>query len=106
MSFKRESIRMTATLCGEGQKAQCMVSATKVTLLGTRLTKNCEYVIEWVSRILPEGNYTLAFEGRTIDMRLSSDGWQATGHGSVNAPSAQPARILLRARPKSVRRAA
>lgn len=78
MTFMREPIRMSGTLRGQGQTAQCMVSATRVSLLGTRLSKNCEYAIEWVSRALPLGNYKLAFEGTTVDMRLSIKGWQAT----------------------------
>jgi hypothetical protein len=52
-----------------------------VTLLGTRLSQDCQYVIDWVSKTLPAGDYKLALEGegRTVDMRLSpEDEWHVT----------------------------
>jgi hypothetical protein len=80
MTYLREPVRMAGTLRGQGQSATCMVSATRVTLLGTRLTQDCRYEIEWVSKSLPAGDYKLApeGEGRTVDMRLSEDEWRVT----------------------------
>jgi hypothetical protein len=80
MTYAREPVRMTGTLKGQGQMATCTVSATRVTLLGTRLSRDCQYVIDWVSKTLPTGDYELALEGegRTVDMRLSKNGWHVT----------------------------
>jgi hypothetical protein len=52
-----------------------MVSALRVTLQGTRLFKDCQYSIEWLSRSLPNGDYSLSFDGKIIGMRLSKEGW-------------------------------
>jgi hypothetical protein len=77
MAYSRESVRMSGTLRGEGQVATCTGSATRVTLLGTRLSQDCHYSIHWISKPLPTGDYKLALEGegRTVDMHLSNDGW-------------------------------
>jgi hypothetical protein len=80
MTYLREPVRMSGTLRGQGQTATCTVSATRVTLLGTRLSQDCQYVIDWVSKPLPAGDYKLALEGegRTVDMRLSEGRWHVT----------------------------
>jgi hypothetical protein len=80
MTYTREPVRMSGTLHGQGQTATCTVSATRVTLQGTRLSQDCQYAIDWVSQPLPEGDYKLALEGegRTVDMRLSEGGWRVT----------------------------
>jgi hypothetical protein len=54
-----------------------MVSATRVTLLGTSLSKDCNITIEWVSRTLPEGDYRSLIKGQTVAMRNSKTGWQS-----------------------------
>ena len=85
MSFTRETVRMSGTLRGSGQMAECMVSALRVTLEGTRLFKDCQLSIDWVSQNLSDGEYKLSFDERDIDkrsrngdidMRRSNDGWQ------------------------------
>jgi hypothetical protein len=80
MTFTREPVRMSGILRGQGKTARCTVSATRVTLIGTRLSKDCQYVIDWVSKPLPMGDYKLALEDedRTVNMRHSKDGWRAT----------------------------
>ena len=77
MTYSREPVRMSGILRGQGQVAKCTGSATRVTLDGTRLSQDCQYAINWVSRPLPSGDYKLALEGegRTVDMHLSIDGW-------------------------------
>ena len=75
MSYTREPIRMTGILRGSGETSNCMVSALRVTLQGTRLFKDCQYSIEWLSRSLPNGDYSLSFDGKIIGMRLSKEGW-------------------------------
>jgi hypothetical protein len=80
---------MLGILRSNGQAADCMVSALRVTLSGTRLFKDCGYSIEWVSKPLPDGNYKLSFDSTTIDMRCFKGAWRATilqtGKGSAQA---------------------
>ena len=66
---------MSGILFGKGENARCRVSALRITLFGTKLHIDCQHVIEWVSQCLPEGNYDLSIEGKTIEMRYSKDGW-------------------------------
>jgi hypothetical protein len=55
-----------------------MVTAMRVTLIGTRLTKDCGYAIEWVSKAMPEGDYSLSIEGKTIKVHHSKGAWGVT----------------------------
>jgi hypothetical protein len=75
MAFTRDPVRMSGTLRGNNQNADCMVSAVRVALSGTRLYKDCQYVVEWVSKTLSFGTYRLSVEGKIIDMLYSEDGW-------------------------------
>jgi hypothetical protein len=77
MPFMREPIRVQGVLSGQGEKANCMVSAVKVTLEGTRLSRDCGISITWTSAPLPEGNYTLTFDDKTIPMNFSQGTWKA-----------------------------
>ncbi len=76
MTFTRDPVRMSGTLHGNNQKADCTVSALRVALSGTSLYKDCRYVVEWVSKTLPFGTYRLSVEGKIIDMLNSEDGWR------------------------------
>jgi hypothetical protein len=76
MTFTHDAVRMFGALRGRNGTANCMVSATPVTLMGTRLSRDCRYVIEWVSMPLPTGDYRLTMEGKTIDMHHSKEGWR------------------------------
>ena len=75
MTSTRERVTMSGVLRGKGESARCNVSALRVTLSGTKLHIDCQHAIEWVSQSLPEGNYDLSIEGKTIEMRYSKDGW-------------------------------
>lgn len=86
MTFTRDQVRMSGTLHGRNQKADCTLSAVRVALPGTRLYKDCEYVVEWVSKALPLGTYRLAVEGKIVNMFHSTDGWHA-----IQRPSSIPA---------------
>ena len=77
MAFTRDPVRMSGTLRGSGLTAQCMMTALRVTLAGTRLFKDCQLSIEWISKPLPEGNYSLTFEDKTIQMHYSQGAWKA-----------------------------
>jgi len=77
MAFTREPVRMAGILRGRGETAQCMMSAMRVTLDGTRLSKDCQFSLEWISKPLPEGNYSLTFDDRTIQLHYSKGNWRA-----------------------------
>jgi hypothetical protein len=77
MTFTRDPVRMSGTLRGNNQKADCTVSAVRVALSGTSLYKDCQYVVEWVSKTLPLGTYRLSVEGKIIDVLYSQNGWHA-----------------------------
>lgn len=77
MPYTRDLVRMSGVLRGSNGRAECTVSAVRVTLVGTRLSKDCQYSIDWVSTRLPLGDYRLAVEGKNIEMRFSKDGWHA-----------------------------
>ena len=76
MTCTRDAVRMSGTLSGCNGTAKCVVSATRVTLEGTRLNKDCMYVMEWVSLALPLGDYRMRVEGKMVDMCLSASGWR------------------------------
>jgi len=76
MAFTRESVRISGILRGRGETAKCMVSALRVTLEGTPLFKDCQFSVDWVSKALPDGEYTLSFENKTINMHYSKNSWR------------------------------
>ena len=78
MTFTPEAVKMPGILTGGGQKALCSVSALRVTLLGTRLFKNCRYSVDWVATPLPHGDYELSVEGMIVNMCYSERGWRPT----------------------------
>ena len=86
MTFTRDPVRMSGTLRGNNEKAECMVSAVRVALSGTRLFKDCQYGVEWVSETLPLGTYRLSVKGKIIDMLYSKDGWHAIQAPSITKP--------------------
>jgi hypothetical protein len=69
---------MSGVLRSGQQTADCMASALRVTLAGTRFFKDCQLSIEWVSKPLPDGDYKLSFDGKTINVRYSMGHWRAT----------------------------
>jgi hypothetical protein len=78
MTFIRESVILQGVLSRGSQKANCTVSALRVSLLEKRLSKNCLYSVQWVGKPLPEGDYQLLVEGKTIGMRYLKGQWQTT----------------------------
>lgn len=77
MTCTREPVRMSGVLRSRQETANCMVSALRVTLAGTRFFKDCQYSIEWVSKPLPENDYKLSFCGQAVNMRYSQGHWRA-----------------------------
>ena len=78
MAFARESMAWSGTLRGGGQTANCTVSALRVTLMGTRIFKDCLYTVLWVSESMPDGDCKLSIDDKTIAMSHSKRGWHAT----------------------------
>ena len=79
-------IESNGTLRANNEKAECNVSAVRVALSGTRLFKDCQYVVEWVSKTLPLGTYRLSVGGKIIDMLYSKDGWHAIQASPITKP--------------------
>jgi hypothetical protein len=77
MTYLREPIRMSGVLRGNNQTANCTVSFVRVTLEGTKLTKDCGYSIDWVSKAIPSGDYKLSVNGIAVGMRYSEDKWHS-----------------------------
>ena len=76
MAYRREPIRMSGVLRGNGVTAMCMVSALRVSLEGTRLFKDCQLSVEWVSKHLPDGNYSLAIDDKILNVSFTKGGWR------------------------------
>jgi hypothetical protein len=67
---KKESVRFSGMLQGEGVEATCTIRATKVTLAEMSRPFDSNYIvhsIENVSKSLPEGNYRLLANGEVIN---------------------------------------
>ena len=78
MTFIRESVILQGVLRRGNQKAYCTVSALNVCLLEKRLSKNCLYSVQWVAKPLPDGDYHLLVDGKTIGVRYLKGQWQTT----------------------------
>jgi hypothetical protein len=78
MTYIREPVRIRGVLRGGEHIANCMVSAVRATLSGTRLIKNFQHSIISVSKPLPEGDYKLSVEDEIINVRYSKGDWQLT----------------------------
>jgi hypothetical protein len=78
MAFERDPMRWSGILRGGGQTANCTVSALRVALSGTRLFKDCLYTVLWVSKPLPDGDYKLSIDDKTVAMRNLKGSWRET----------------------------
>jgi hypothetical protein len=67
MTYVREPVTTSGTLHGNGRTANYTVSALRATFSGTKLIKNFQHSIEWVSTSLPEVDYQLSGGRRRFD---------------------------------------
>lgn len=75
MASTRERVRFLGTIQGEGRKAHCSVSATKVRLHGANVAAYADYSIDDVSEDLPDGNYSVTANGETISIARRNGFW-------------------------------
>jgi hypothetical protein len=78
MSTIRERVQLRGRLSGQGQNAECIVSAIKLTLQANGPSDYAKYSVESVSKTLPEGDYVLAIaNGKTLPVRKHCGQWLA-----------------------------
>jgi hypothetical protein len=77
MASRRDDVRLPGVLWAGGHEATCVVSATRVSLLGLSAVAYRNYSIEQVSKDLPEGSYQLSVNGEIIPMRHHNGQWPA-----------------------------
>jgi hypothetical protein len=74
MVSKKERVRFTGELSGEGQEATCTALATRVSLPGFDATY-IDYSISDVSHAIPDGRYVLSVNGETIPVVRRNGFW-------------------------------
>ena len=72
---KKERVRFSGVLRGEGKGATCTGHVTKVTNPITGISAYTNYSIENVSEALPDGNYELTTNGETMRVRHKGADW-------------------------------
>ena len=78
MSTIREPVKFRGRLSGQGQNAECVVSAIKLTLRPDGPSDYARYSVESVSKTLPEGDYELAIaNGKTLPVCQHRGQWLA-----------------------------
>lgn len=75
MASTREKDSFPGILRGQGHEANCTVSATKVTLPGSRFSTYAKLSIKNVSKSLPEGEYQLFANGASFTVRYQNGDW-------------------------------
>jgi hypothetical protein len=73
----RKRVTFSGILRSEGQEAECAILATEVTLPGSTASALCEYSVQKVTKILPEGRYQLHARGEIINLRHHQGHWLA-----------------------------
>jgi hypothetical protein len=75
MTSNRETVMMAGRLSGMGYEAECTVSAIKVSLpqLDTWEYVKCD--IHLAPEDLPDGQYRVTFEGRTMQVKRVDRCW-------------------------------
>jgi hypothetical protein len=81
MASRREAVLLPGILRGGGKEITCTVRATKVSLsesFGLPVAvAYCEYSIQSLSKVLPEGRYQLSVNAEVIPMQYQSGLWLA-----------------------------
>jgi hypothetical protein len=79
MSSSRERVSFPGVLRGQGHEARCTVEAEKVRLPGGSDINYTNYRIKpgSISKLLPNGNYTLTVNGELHEARHHNGLWSA-----------------------------
>jgi hypothetical protein len=79
MASKREIVMLAGRLVGMGRDESCLIGATKVSLLGTDNFTYTRMSIQNAPRDMPEGQYTLHYDGRSEAMVKRDGEWFGVG---------------------------
>lgn len=79
MSTTREVVLMTGTLVGMGREEPCMIGAIKVSLPGNPNFTYTNMSIQNAPSTMPDGEYTLHYDGRTEAMVKRDGEWFGIG---------------------------
>lgn len=79
MASKREFAMLAGRLIGMNRDESCLIAATKVSLLGTDNFAYTRMSIQNAPGDMPEGQYTLHYDGRTEAMVKRDGEWFGVG---------------------------
>ena len=71
----RETVMMTGRLKGMGRKAECTISAIKVSLPQLNIWEYVKCDIHLAPEDLPDGRYEVTFENKTMEVKLLDGFW-------------------------------
>ena len=71
----RETVMMTGRLKGMGREAECTLSAVKISLPLINIWEYVNCDIHFAPENLPDGQYEVTFEGRTIQVKKLDGYW-------------------------------
>jgi len=75
MASQRELVMLDGRLNGMGRELACTISALRVSLTDTSLYEYARLMIFDSYQALPDGQYDLTFEGRTIPVERRNGAW-------------------------------
>lgn len=76
----KERVSFRGRLTGQGQEANCTVWATKVNMPGGGVPAYAKYLVQDVSKALPEGDYQLFLSnGEMVQVRHHGGHWLSRG---------------------------
>ena len=76
MISSREVVLLSGTLKGATHEAPCTVKAIKVSLPSLDIWEYVSADIEQAPSELPDGAYSVSFEGRTMKVKKVAGNWQ------------------------------
>jgi hypothetical protein len=75
MNSNRETVKLAGRLSGMGNEAECTVSALKVSLPRLNTWEYVKCDIHLAPESLPDGQYRVTFEGRTMQVKKQDGDW-------------------------------
>jgi hypothetical protein len=75
MNSNRETVMLAGRLSGMGNEAECTVSAVKVSLSRLNTWEYVKCDIHLAPESLPDGQYRVTFEGRTMQVKKQDGDW-------------------------------
>ena len=75
VTSNRETVMLAGRLSGMGREADCTVSAVKVSLPQLNTWEYVKCDIHLAPENLPDGQYRITFEGRTMQVKKQDGDW-------------------------------